>query len=111
MNWVPVVIAAIPATIAAVSAIFAARSAKKTKTLELQAQRIRDLENRIADKKFETYKPLIDALYDILDPAKVKGKMGELMEVFNRFDAWITIYGSDEVVRAWHHFRQAAFHD
>lgn len=112
MNWAPIVIAAVPATIALISAGLAARSAKKTKRFEVQAQYVRDLENRIAEKKFETYQPMIDTLYDMLDPEKVKGaNMSNVLETFNRFDAWIAIYGSDEVVAAWHRFRQAAFHD
>ncbi|WP_152690539.1 hypothetical protein [Jiangella alkaliphila] len=112
MDWASLAVASIPAVAAITSAVVAYRSARTTKRLELQASRIRDLENRLAEKKFETYKPMIDALNDLLDPAKSKTvNMGELGEKFNNFDAWIAIFGSDQAVSAWHRLRQASFHN
>jgi hypothetical protein len=55
---------------------------------------------------------MIDMLYSMLDPSTMKNiDIDEMRKTFDQFDAWITIFGSDDAVRAWHHLRQATFHD
>ncbi|WP_328332120.1 hypothetical protein OHA70_13225 [Kribbella sp. NBC_00382] len=73
---------------------------------------MRDLENRLAEKKYAVYQPMIDLLSKMLDlDAARAADPDELKSAFGKFDAWIVIYGSDAAVRAWHHFRQGSFND
>ncbi|MEV5962742.1 hypothetical protein AB0L70_13325 [Kribbella sp. NPDC051952] len=123
MNWAPFALASIPAVVSIFAATTAARSARKTKQLELlsarktkelelQAQRIRDLENRLAEKKYSTYQPMTDTFSKMIDPRMAKAlRTDDLLEEFRKFDAWIAIYGSDDALQAWHNFRQGSYHD
>jgi|HubBroStandDraft_4_1064222.scaffolds.fasta_scaffold1184655_2 hypothetical protein len=49
-TWLALTLALIPVAASIVSAVLANRSAKEAKRGELEAQRVRDLENRISDK-------------------------------------------------------------
>lgn len=110
MDWIPFALASIPAAVSIFGALAAGRFARKTKELEIQAQRVRDLETRLAEKKYGVYQPMIDLLSNMLDPDVAKTlKVDDLRADFRNFDAWIAIYGSDDAVRAWHNLRQGAF--
>jgi hypothetical protein len=114
MDWAPLLVASVPAAAAIVAAVIAASSARRVRQREEEAQRLRDLEARIAQKKHDTYQPMIDFLSQALDPANQKAlaaKGSKLREQFTKFDAWIAIYGSDEAVRAWHNLRQGTYLD
>lgn len=98
----------IPACAAIVAATIAARSAKKTKRFEIEAQRIRELESRISDKKYDVYKPMINLIRDMLDQRSIDDE--DSRSKISDFATWVAIYGSDEAVRAFRNFMQAAFH-
>ncbi|MGN2364416.1 hypothetical protein [Streptomyces luridiscabiei] len=107
-GWkVTIAVAGIAAVASIVAALIASRSARSVKKAELDAQRIRDLEASISEKKYETYKPMINLLKDMLD----RREIGE--DVFrasvSEFATWVTIYGSDEAVGAFRNFMQAAY--
>lgn len=108
-------LAAIPVIASATAALIAARSARSVKRSEAEAQRIRDLENRISERKYEIYQPIIQALGDVFDLEKAeemkKGGTNDLTDMLRKFATWITIYGSDEAVRAYHNFMQGAFNE
>jgi hypothetical protein len=105
-------IAFIVAGIALLGTIFSsytsARVAKSINKSGLQAQRISELENRISDRKYEVYSPMIELLAKVvlqtenLTSAEVGGQM-------IKFSTWLAIYGSPEAVIAFRNFRQASF--
>lgn len=108
-----IVIALIGATASVVAAIVAARYAKSTQRNDAEAQRARELESRISERKYEVYKPMIELLGDILDSTKTAGmaeRAAEIQAKFADFSTWVNIYGSDGAIVAFHNFKQAAFH-
>lgn len=105
-------VASIPAVAAIVAAIIAARSASKAKRAELEADRLRRLEERVAEQKYSVYKPMLELIRDMLDKTR-KGQVTpkETMRKIGDFATWVTIFGSDEAVLAFRNFMQASFHD
>ncbi|MFJ3784701.1 hypothetical protein [Streptomyces sp. NPDC090093] len=87
--------------------MIAARSAKMAKNSEIEAQRLRELESRISDKKYDTYKPMINTLKNMLDRRIVDE--GEFRANVSEFATWVAIFGSDEAVGSFHDFMQASF--
>lgn len=107
-SWkISLTVAAIPAIAAIVAAVIAARSAKIAKRSELEAQRLRELEARISEKKYDTYKPMINTLKDMLDRRAVDEDT--LRSHISEFATWVAIFGSDEAVESFHNFMQASF--
>jgi hypothetical protein len=118
MDW-SIALAALPGVVAVVSAVssfISARGArnaeKETEQLRQEAQRLRDLEARNAERKHNTYEPIIDLLSQTLTPNGAAAiDENAMRNQMVKFDAWVAIYGSDDAVRAWHRFRQGSFHD
>lgn len=107
-NWkITLTVAAIPAIAAIVAAIIAARSARVAKKSENEAQRLRELESRISEKKYDTYKPMINTLKDMLDRRTVDEEA--FRSHISEFATWVAIFGSDEAVESFHNFMQASF--
>jgi hypothetical protein len=116
-TWIPVLVALVSAAGAATAAVVAGRFASRTKTAELAAARILDLERRQSESRAEVYAPLIEALFRLweimkdgadADPERFEREV--LVDV-RRFNHWVQIYGSDEAVRMSLRFMQALFHD
>lgn len=108
VGWkIAIAVAGIAAVASIVAALISARSARSVKKSELDAQRIRDLEARISEKKYETYRPMINVLKDLLDQRAVDEDI--FRASVSEFATWVTIYGSDEAVGAFHNFMQAAY--
>ncbi|MFI0199865.1 MULTISPECIES: hypothetical protein [Streptomyces] len=74
---------------------------------ELDAQRIRDLEARNSEKKYDTYKPMINLLKDALDRRTIDPET--FRTSISDFATWVAIYGSDEALSAFHNFMQASY--
>ncbi|MER5703448.1 hypothetical protein ABT023_16105 [Micromonospora sp. NPDC002296] len=104
-------VAAIPALAAIIAAFVAGRYAKSSKTSEHEAQRLRDLESRISDRKYETYQPMIALLGDMLNREKaaelLKGE--DIPARLHEFATWASIYASDDSVRAFRNLMQASY--
>jgi hypothetical protein len=109
-GWIILGAAALPAVAAIVAAIIAANSARSARRSELHAQKVHDLEERISDRKYEIYKPMINLLGDILGAGPSK-KFDEVLSMMRDFATWIGICGSDDAVIAFHNFLQAAYKD
>ncbi|WP_329227946.1 hypothetical protein [Streptomyces canus] len=110
LGWkLSLAVAAVPAFASIVAAIIAARAARHAKRAELSAQHLRDLENRISEKKYDVYKPMINLIRDMLDRRQIDEE--EMRSRISDFSTWVIIYGSDDAVRAFHDFMQAAYHD
>jgi len=110
--WVTILAAGVPAIAAIGAAIIAGRASKAVRRSELTAQRVRDLEDRLHEKKYEVYKPMVNMLSDLIGANVPEGEELPLfLEKFKEFSTWIVIYGSDEAVVAFQRFMQAAFKD
>ncbi|QDO40671.1 hypothetical protein FNV62_23210 [Streptomyces sp. RLB3-17] len=108
LDWrISLAVAAIPALASIMAAAIAARSARRAKKSEIDAQHLRDLEARISEKKYDVYKPMINLLKDILNQRAMSED--EFKNLISEFSAWVTIFGSDEAVRAFHNFMQATY--
>jgi hypothetical protein len=110
--WQSLIAAGIPAVAAVAAAVIAARSAAAARRSEQSAQAVRDLENRIAERKFTVYEPMIDLLRRILDPVEAKliaSDERKFRDDVSRFGAWVSIYGSDEAVAYFERFMQCTY--
>jgi len=109
--WQQLIVVSIPAILSLLGAGFAGRFAFRAKQAELEAARLRDLEQRVAEKKAELYDPVITLLGDLLTPErsdKAKKRMGDVMADFQPL---VTLWGSDEVNEAFFRFRASASAD
>lgn len=102
--------AALAAMAAIVAAVLSAKAANRSKLAELESVRIAGLENRLAERKYDTYEPMIELLRRMLE-GRNDGFDDEDLQSLHRFAAWITVFGGDEAVIAYHNFMQATFHD
>ena len=108
--WVTIAAAGVSALAAVVAAVIASRTSKAIRRSELNAQKVRDLEERLHGKKFEVYKPMINMLRDLMGASVPEGDVqAELIVLMKDFSTWITIFGSDEAIIAYHNFMQGAF--
>lgn len=111
-TWVTLVVAGIAAVASIGAAVVAGMFAWRARRADAEAQRARDLESRISERKYEIYEPMINYLRDMLsggiaNPSDAEREAGSAR--FRDFSTWISIYGSDEAVEAFHNFMQAAF--
>lgn len=109
ITWLTLVAASIPALASTIAAIVAGVFAWKTRRADAHAQHARDLESRISAKKYAVYEPMINLIRDIL--ARRATNQDQLGTTIENFSTWIGIYGSDEVVRVFHNFMQAAYNN
>jgi hypothetical protein len=116
MSIVPVLAAGIPAVGAVAAAGYAAREARRSKTAELQASRILDLERRLSESRQKVFEPLVEALgrfVDFMGKGEALDDLDVLKELLLddlfKFAHWVQIYGSDEAVHATMHFMQAVW--
>lgn len=109
--WLPIAVASVPALASIVAAVIAGIYAKRARVAEAEAAHLRELENRLASAKFDVYKPMIELFRNILTPegAQAVGE-DEIQSKTADFSTWISIFGSDEAVRAFHRFMQGAFY-
>lgn len=116
-TWIPILVAAVSAIGAIIAATVAAIAAGRTKRAELQADRILELEKRLAESQAKVFEPMVEAvgrLWDHMaakkpiDPATMK-KVA--LDDIVRFTHWVQIYGSDESVKAALHFMQASYNN
>jgi hypothetical protein len=109
--WLGVTIAVISALGAILGAIISGRYANMSKTAELGAARVLELEKRLASSREDIYRPMVELLREMFDSARSKKQVGgpKDIQTLSRFTSWIQIYGSDEVLLAYHKLMQAAF--
>ena len=111
-DWIiPLAVAAVPAIVSAIAAILSARSARKSRRAEFDAARLRDLEDRLAEHRYAMYRPMLDLFKRIFATVKSGAKVTqkEIVDKTSDFGTWITIFGSDEAVRAFHNYMQATY--
>ncbi|MGH3855818.1 MAG: hypothetical protein ACRDR6_20495 [Pseudonocardiaceae bacterium] len=114
-TWVTLLVAGIPALASVSAAVVAGLFARRTRRDDAAAQRARDLENRISDRKYKVYEPMINHLRDLMqkrdaaEQAETVSGQAQAAEIFRDFSTWIGIYGSDGAVHAFHNFMQAVY--
>lgn len=110
-TWVLLVVAGITATASIAAAVVAGVFARRARVAEAEAAHLRSLEERLASTKADVYRPMIDMLRKATHPLpgekQPDGK--EIMIKTAEFANWVSIYGSDEAVRAFHRFMQAFY--
>lgn len=114
-TWVPIIVAIVSAVGAICAALIAARSARRAKDFELQANRILELEKRLAESRAKIFEPMVEAverLWDHMAAGKPLDadtlKTVALNDIIS-FTHWVQIYGSDESVRVALRFMQAVY--
>jgi hypothetical protein len=95
-----------------IAAWLATRSARAARQGELEAGRLRDLENRISERKYELYKPMLDYIGHLFSQQNEESRnavadQDAVNKVFLDFSRWIVIYGSDEALAAYHNLMQS----
>jgi hypothetical protein len=103
--WLQLLTIAVPAIISVFAAIWAARSAGRARTAEHEAARLRALEERTAQKKFELYQPMLQALGDMMTPTRAEAGLASAGDVMPDFQTFVSVWGSDDAVRAFYRFR------
>jgi len=106
--WLQIVTIVLPATVSVFAAVWAARSAGRARTAEHEATRLRALEERVAQKKFELYQPMLESLGDMMTPGRSEAALERAGEVMPNFQTFISVWGSDEAVKAFYRFRVAS---
>jgi hypothetical protein len=110
------VAAVIPLAASVVATVLATRASTRAANAEIEADRLRDLEQRIDARKYDTYKPMIELLRDIISSATPAAGVRapseqETVRRLAEFGTWVSIYGSDDAVRAFRNFMQGVYHD
>lgn len=106
--WVSILAIAVPALVSIASAVVAAVFAGRAQRAEHSQARLRDLEQRVAQKKVELYTPIVTLLGRILAPSGREKAEAEMEEVLVGFQSTIVMWASDEVIEAFFRFRAAA---
>ena len=87
IDWVQVVSAVVSILCVLLSAFFANRARKA----EYKANRLRDLEERAAQRKWELYAPFLKTFGDILTPSRTVDAMKEGENMMSDFQSFVTI--------------------
>lgn len=124
IDWGQLLISIIPALAAIAAAVIAAKSARRAQTAEAETARLRQLEERLSAKKYETYEPMLTLLGELLTPEDINDgsssatkkkaanrSTAELVRGHVKFSTWISVFGSDEAVRAYERLMQASYSD
>lgn len=98
----------VPAIVSVFCAIWASRSAFRAQAAEHEAARLRALEERVAQKKYEMYQPMLKVIGDMLTPSRNEQALKSLEDVLADFQTFVTVWGSDEVVEAFYRYRKSA---
>lgn len=106
--WIQILTIALPAVVSIFAAIWAARSAVRARAAEHEAARLRALEERIAQKKFELYQPMLQALGAMMTPGRSESALASAGEAMPDFQTFVSVWGSDDAVRAFYKFRVAS---
>ena len=85
----------VPAVVSIASAFIAARYAVRARLAEQQAARLLALEDRTAERKWETYEPFVEALGAVLVPSQRDAAMKTMEKVMVDFQTFVTSWGSE----------------
>lgn len=103
-SWIPLVVATIAALASILAAVVAGLFARTTRRAELGAQRDREQEARLAERKYAMYRPMIEMLREMFTTDKLPTPEQQAQK--EEFATWIGVFGSDEAVLAFDRFMQ-----
>jgi hypothetical protein len=109
-DWIAILIAVLAMFGSVLATIIASRSARADKRFEIQVNRLNEIQSRNSERKYEMYKPVIELFGQALsigEPSPLTDD--ERKKVFLDFTTWVSIYGSDGMMTAYHNLRQAIF--
>lgn len=106
--WLQIITLVVPAAVAVWSGISASASARRAQQAEADAARLRALEERTAQKKFELYQPFLTVVNDLLTPTRNAAATARMEDVIADFQGFVTVWGSDEVVETFYRWRVSA---
>jgi hypothetical protein len=106
--WLQIVALAVPAGVSLFSAFWATKSARRAQQAEHEAARLRALEDRVAQRKYDLYQPFLQTLGDMLTPHRSESGLARLEDVIADFQTFVTVWGSDEVVETFYRYRVSA---
>lgn len=109
-NWLTLAAIGIPALTSILAAVVAGVFAWRTRRADADAERVRELEGRISERKYAVYEPFINLFADVFSQRNVPTQE-ILHKKLQDFATWISIYGSDEAVKSFHNFAQATYSD
>lgn len=114
--WVTLAATAIPAVVAFIASVVGVRATHRARRAEAETARLREVEARVDTRKYETYKPMLDLLQDILSSAnKASGVTlppeQQMLRQIADFTTWLGVFGSDDAVIAFSRFMQATWHN
>ena len=98
-------IAVIPALASIAAAIVSGRFAGKARRAEAEAARLRELEERLAGKKYDMYEPILRGLGQMLLPGNAKKALPEVEKAMPNFMTFVAVWGSDKALRAFSRYR------
>lgn len=101
----------VPAAASLLAALWAARSANRARQAESEAARLRQLEERLAEKKFALYEPILTALGELFTPGRSVAGTKRMENELPKFMTFVAMWGSDEAVETFFRYRQAAGSD
>lgn len=109
--WLALALSLIAASAAVIAAVVSGRYAQASKASEAKAQRLRELEQRLSEKKFAMYSQVLTTLGALFGPDKSEKDRAskKLPRDLADFATWVGIYGSDEAVRATRNLMQASY--
>ena len=90
-----------------VLAISAGRSARKAQAAEHEAAKLRALEERVAERKYELYQPFVQTLTDLLTPSRSEEAQKRMEDAMIDFQGFVTLWASDEVNDMFSRYRVA----
>lgn len=90
-----------------VLAISAGRSARKAQAAEHEAAKLRALEERVAERKYELYQPFVQTLTDLLTPSRSEEAQKRMEDAMIDFQGFVTLWASDEVNEMFYRYRVA----
>jgi ABC-type sugar transport system substrate-binding protein len=106
--WVSIVTIGVPAVASIIAAVTAGRYASKARLAEGKAARLHALEERTAQLRREMYEPVIETLGDLMGQQTRAQAMTTMESVIVKFQNFVVVWGSDEVVTAFYRFRRAS---
>lgn len=108
--WAVLAIALVPLVVALYTGVQASRAQSAAQRAEAEREKLRLLEQRIADSKRETYTPILNLLRDLLTVgSEVEERSAELRDTLSNFAQWIAVVGSDDAVKTFSNFMQSTF--
>lgn len=113
-NTVTVTVAVIAAGVAIFNAERSRRASRIAQQAEADAARLRMLEERLAQRKEDVYRPIVEALGGLFDKTggedAQKQRLKDLEPVLQKFTTLLPVWGSEKVVLTFFLFRTLSSH-